>query len=75
MTDRYANHRPNEGTKIVRTYRLEPDTVRRIDALADELRTYQSPLIESLLRYALAEVDAGNIRLGRWPVKYEVYVE
>lgn len=58
--------------KIARTYRLEPETVERLKALAEQLQAFDSPLVDLLLSRALDEVEAGRWPLRKEPVKYVV---
>ncbi|HAJ36321.1 MAG TPA: hypothetical protein DCL15_11575 [Chloroflexi bacterium] len=55
---------------IARTYRLQTDTVERLDALAAELRIHQSRLVDVLLSRALDDVDDGVLVLQTRPVAY-----
>ena len=55
---------------IARTYRLQTDTVERLDALAAELRIYQSRLVDVLLSRALDDVEDGVLVLQTRPVAY-----
>lgn len=53
-----------------RTYDLDPDLIERIDAAAGRLEVWQSDLVGYLLGYALAQVDAGTLKI---PVRPKVY--
>jgi hypothetical protein len=58
--------------RVARTYRLDPETARRIEALTTRLDAYASPLVDMLLTRALDEVEAGRWALERRPVKFTV---
>lgn len=55
-----------------RTYRLQPATIRRIDALAAAVNLYQSALVDALLTAALDDVDAGRLAVRTRPVKFDL---
>ena len=57
---------------VTRTYRLSEGTARRIEHLAGSREIWPSSLVEALLQYALAEVDAGRIGLLQKPVKFKL---
>lgn len=56
---------------LARTWQVEASQARRIAELADGLALTHSSLIRLLLGYALDQVDAGLIEIGREPVLYK----
>lgn len=61
-----------QDNKVTRTYRLDPQTVERIDELAAQLQCHQSPLIDMLLQRALEQVESGHWIARKEPIKYVV---
>jgi len=62
-------------TAVAKTYRLKPETLRRLAALVDETGAYHSQLIDVLLVRAMDEIDAGRWKLKKKPVKWAVVIE
>jgi hypothetical protein len=56
---------------LARTWQVEEGQARRITELADGLALTHSSLIRLLLGYALDQVDAGLVEIGREPVLYK----
>lgn len=59
--------RPRAGVQTVRTWRLDGGTVARLDALADQLNVYHSPLVDHLLRAILDQVERGEYEIRTRP--------
>lgn len=53
-----------------RTYRLSPETIEQIEALAKDLNSWPSPLVDMILQRGLAEIASGNWKPVLRPVKY-----
>ncbi len=60
---------------IARTYRLKRETVKRLEQLAEQQDAWPGQLLEKLLERALSEVESGQWKLRRQPIKYQVQVE
>lgn len=57
-------------TKIARTYRIDKTTAKRLKALAEQMQSFESPLVDLLLQRALDEIEAGHWPLFKEPVKF-----
>ena len=58
---------PRPGVTTVRTWRLDGATVIRLDALAERLNVYHSPLVDHLLQAILDQVDRGEYEIRTKP--------
>lgn len=65
------NHSPD----IARTWLVERDQAEAIKVLADGLGVSHSALMRYLLRFALAEIDAGRLTLRTRPARFELVEE
>lgn len=63
------------GETIARTYRFKPATIKRLEQLAKEQDAWPGQLLEKLLERALNEVETGQWKLRRLPIKYRVQIE
>lgn len=63
------------GETIARTYRLRKSTIARLEKLAEQQDAWPGQLLEKLLERALNEVETGQWKLRRQPIKYQVQVE
>ena len=59
-----------QPAKVARTYRLNPATVRRLDAVCAGLDCNPSVVADALLRWALSEVEAGALLPSMRPSHY-----
>lgn len=55
-----------------RTYRLKPETVRRLSNQIDTLGCWPSDLVDLLLQRALTEVEEGRWTMDRQPAIFEI---
>lgn len=62
----------NDDHRCTRTYRLDRQTIERVDRLAGNLNLWQSALIEAMLNLVMDDIEAGRVKLRRRPVKYEL---
>lgn len=58
-----------------KTLRLRESTLERLATVAESIGAYQSPLVDQILTRAMDEIEAGNWKLKRRPVKYKVNLE
>ena len=58
---------PRPGVTTVRTWRLDGATVIRLDALAERLNVYHSPLVDHLLQAILDQVERGEYEIRTRP--------
>lgn len=61
----------SERNTTTRTYRLDKDVVRRLEALAAQQEAWPSPLVSLLLARALDEIERGAWKLNKTPVKFK----
>ena len=55
---------------VIRTYRLRPETVERIDRMTADQSIYPSSLVDVLLTVGLDLVERGALRVEKEPVEY-----
>lgn len=60
------------GYRIPRTFRLHPKTAAAIDRIARAKDVSKTTLVDLALSHALAQIEAGALRIEKVPASYRV---
>ena len=69
--EKYQNLEPYTG-KLPRTYRFEPETVRRLDAHCKRLKVHPSDFVEQAVLLAMRRIEQGALSPELVPVKHQL---